>query len=528
MRLASPRLPRPRLAGLWLSLLVAGCSTGSVPDGDDGGDADGGDDGGDDGIPAGPCELPEYGDGICQADLACVQPDIDCFTTFDTQEAGEAFFLRFEDLLAAQEGRAPRSLVPSTDPRFARMRSLLDQGWLAYQEVNPVGDLAEKSPALVVVQDPNVNAFVIPDIDTGRAGLAVMVHSATLDQNASDQAMLGLVMHELEHSLGLHVVGDTGDRIRRFYVAGDEEPLGFQQDEDPVARQQGEAWRTYAEETGPFRQEELGGLPLGRDNELSRIFNPVLEQASNDPACASSINQLGAVTNEIGSTFSSIDVDIRITDPGVRGRVDAAMAALRDQCLAGFTTSFVEVVAAQIGISADQMRARLQPSDLALVEGVHFVDAINNLALDRRAKMRAVEAAFAQQTGRPFSSLRFFSFEEAADDATVPVLDDIGLAADGLGEFLFAIQDSGSQSTCGQIINAGQTPPYGADLVDEHHATCWRVAHVEQLAASGAVTQGADGSQITRATASLRRRAPLPRVPRLPKVPRRLSDLVMH
>lgn len=525
MRLAS-RLPRTPLAGLCLSLLLAGCSTGSVP-GSDGGDADDGDDAGDD-VPAGPCELPEYGDGICQTDLACAQPDIDCFTTFATQAEGEAFFLRFEELLAAQEGRAPRSLVPSTDPRFARMRTLLDQGWLAYQQVNPVGDLADVTPALVVVQDPNVNAFVIPDIDTGKAGLAVMVHSATLDQNASDQAMLGLVMHELEHSLGLHVVGDTDDRIRRFYVAGDQEPLGFQQDEDPIARQHGVAWRTYAGEAGPFRQEELGGLPLGRDNELSRIFNPILEQASADPACGNAINQLGAVTNEIGSTFSTLEVDIRITDPSVRGRVDAAMAALRDQCLAGFTSSFVDVVAAQIGISADQMRARLEPSDLELVEGVHFVDAIQNLALDRRAKMRAAEAAFTQQTGRPFSSLRFFSYEEAADDATVPVLDDIGLAADGLGEFLFDIQDSQSRNACGQILNAGQTPPYGADLADEHHATCWRVAHVEQLAASGAVTQGGDGGQITRTTAALRRRAPLPRIPRLPRVPRPLSDLVMH
>ena len=527
MSLASPRLPRPRHAGLWLSLLLAGCSAGSVPGADDdGGDADDG--AGDDGVPVGPCELPEYGDGICQPELQCAQPDIDCFTTFDSQEAGEAFFLRFEELLAAQESRPPRSVVPSTDPRFARMRSLLDQGWLAYQQINPVGDLAQTTPALVVVEDPNINAFVIPDIDTGRAGLAVMVHSATLDQNASDQAMLGLVMHELEHSLGLHVVGDTGDRLRRFYVAGDQEPLGFQQDDDPVARQAGVAWRTFAGEAGPFRQEELGGLPLGRDNELSRIFNPILEQASADPACSNSVNQLNAVTNEIGSTFSPIEVDIQITDAGVRGRVDAAMAAIRDQCLAGFQTSFVEVVAAQIGISPDQMRARLEPSDLELVEGVHFVDAINNLALDRRAKMRAAEAAFTQQTGRPFSSLRFFSFEEAADDATVPVLDDIGLAADGLGEFLFAIQDSQSRNACGQLINAGQTPPYGADLADEHHATCWRVAHVEQLAASGAVTQGGDGGQLTRATAALRRRAPLPEVPRLPRVPRKLSDLVMH
>ena len=45
---------------------------------------------------------------------------------------------------------------------------------------------------------------------------------------------------------------------------------------------------------------------------------------------------------------------------------------------------------------------------------------------------------------------------------------------------------------CEQIITSGDTPPYGVDLTDEHHATCWRIFHIRQLAkASGAAARRA-------------------------------------
>ena len=98
---------------------------------------------------------------------------------------------------AAGEFREPRALIPSDDPRFVKMRDLLDRGWAAYHAHYPVADLAEQTPALVLVEDPVVNAFVIPDLETDTSGFAVMVHTGVFDIGAPDDEMLGLVFHEL-------------------------------------------------------------------------------------------------------------------------------------------------------------------------------------------------------------------------------------------------------------------------------------------------------------------------------------------
>ena len=207
--------------------------------------------------------------------------------------------------------------------------------------------------------------------------------------------------------------------------------------------------------------------------------------------------------NEIFSTFSPIDADLLLDDPSLPVRVDDALIALRDECLVDFQDSFIDVVAEISGATPEQIRGSLSPEDLELVEGVHFIDAVADLTLDRRLRMNEAEEAFTAETGLPWSAVRYFSYEEAADDATVPVLDTLGVAADGLAEFLFGAQDPDTQTACAGFLDAGQVPPYGADLSDEHHATCWRVDHVEALAASGLVTDG-----LTAGTAGPRRGRP--------------------
>ncbi|MEQ1502524.1 MAG: M48 family metalloprotease [Myxococcota bacterium] len=211
-------------------------------------------------------ELPGYGDGA----LDCAAPDIDCFTFFDRQDAVEQWFAELEQLLAAEAFRPPRAILPSSDPRFARMRDLLERAWAAYVAVNPVADLADQTPALVLIEDPEVNAFVVPDLATDRTAFAVVVQTGLFDVESTDDALLGVAVHELEHAVRLHLIGDTKDRIRRFYVAGDPEPLGSAQADDPVARSWGEAWRTLSTEAGPYSTADLAGLPFGPGRRAAR------------------------------------------------------------------------------------------------------------------------------------------------------------------------------------------------------------------------------------------------------------------
>jgi hypothetical protein len=512
----------PALVCFSLALALSACGGDDGEDGSDSGDqADGADDGTDDGDGAGEvCAAPEYGDGTCDTSIDCAAPDIDCFRFFDSQSEAETWFASFEERLAMEEFREPRAIVPATDPRFAQMRDLLDRGWAAYQETNPVGDLAAQSPALIIIEDPTVNAFVIPDLETRLAGFAVIVQTGLLAQDATDQAMLGLVMHELQHVVGLHIVGDVSDQLRRFYIAAGDEPFGFEQAEEATAREHGTAWRALAEEAGPYPLEELGGLPFG-SSQLDQILNTVLssiEQPDAEP-CAAPLATWSALFQDLASRVSPLDSALLLDGP-VRAEVDAALAGLRDECLFDFPSSFVDVVARISGATPEEVRASLSEEDLALVEGVHVIDAIAALMIDRRARMRDIEVAFADAAAQPWSAIRFYSYEEAADDATVPVLHAMELPADGLGDFLFDAQPAAARPDCSALLDGGDTPPYGADLADEHHATCWRVHHVRDLAASGVLTGAALRPSAAR-RAPVARRRPLP-------IPPRLSDLVMY
>ena len=60
---------------------------------------------------------------------------------------------------------------------------------------------------------------------------------------------------------------------------------------------------------------------------------------------------------------------------------------------------------------------------------------------------------------------------------------DMGLPVDSVGQFFLPLFSETARNECTAFLDANTTPPYG-DLVDEHHATCWRVAHVQQLGAA--------------------------------------------
>jgi len=98
--------------------------------------------------------------------------------------------------------------------------------------------------------------------------------------------------------------------------------------------------------------------------------------------------------------------------------------------------------------------------------------------------MRGIEAAFQQQVGVPFQQLRYFSYEEDADDVSVPVMRASGMSPTSLADFfLGAGLEQSDAVACAAQIAAGQVPHYGVDLADAHHSVCWRVYHVHAVAA---------------------------------------------
>jgi hypothetical protein len=432
------------------------------------------------------CSDKRYGDGTCQTDLSCAVPDVDCFLTFDNDAAAATWFAGIETGIAQGESRPPRALLPETDPRFAKMRELLDRGWEAFRTNRPVGKLANIRPALVLVDDDSVNAFVAGDAPSNKAGFAVMVQTGLIALNGTDDETLGVMMHEFQHAIGLHVVGDVGQRLRRFYVANGTEPIGKDMVEDMRAKEAGVAWRAAGEEAGPFSNAELGGLPLA--GQLDKVFANVVGRgaAGNPMGCMGPVDALDALRAELVGNRDPLSGAFLGNLAGVRARVDATLAGLRDQCLAGVDVAFAQAIAQMFGLDPAMVEAGLSPEDKALVDGKHIIDALAALALDRRAKMRAVEQKFTSESGLPWSSLRYFSFEEDADDVSVPVLRGAGLDPTGNGKFLFSVLQGNEKTACGQVLAKGQVPHYGVDLADEHHSTCWRVHHIGAVAKDSA------------------------------------------
>ena len=470
------------------------------------------------------CEAEgRYGDGTC--DGACALPDTDCFVFFDDHAAADTWFAAFEAKLAVSESRAPRALVPESDPRFAQMRELLDRGWASYAEQRPVGQL-ERAPELVVIDDPTVNAFVALDSDIGKIGWTVMVQTGLIELDTSEPAILGVVMHELTHAVNRHVLPETANRIRVHYqvAPGQAEPLGFAQSDDPVARAAITAWRKLGEEAGPYPLAELHGIPTGSESLMTRAFNSTLQiaVAHDEAACAAAINRVGALSGFLGARTSPLDGLLVPMDEAERAELDRLssefLAALRDPCLTGSTLNLFPLIADLFGVTLEEVLAEFDPADAALIEGRPILDQITLLTEDRYRRMRGIESMLVTDTGRDTRSLRYYSTEEAADDSTVPVLEGMGLPPDAVGEFFLATLPEAAQGACAEVLGRAEVPPYG-DLIDEHHANCWRAYHVEALAEGGADTGTALRRAPARAAAAYEKMAG----PRLPRF-RRPSD----
>jgi hypothetical protein len=445
-----------------------------------------------------PCEAEgRYGDGTC--DGTCALPDLDCYQIFDQHADADAWFTAFEAKLAASESRPPRGLIGEDDPRFTRMRELLDRGWASYAEQRPVGEL-DRAPELVVIDDPTLNAFVAFDRDAGKIGWTVMVQTGLIEVDASEPAILGVVMHELTHAVDRHVLPGIGDRIRIHYQlgAGKAEPLGFEQLDDPVARAAITAWRDLGAEAGPYPVAELHGVPTGSDSLMTRAFNAVLQTAvaNDEVACAAAVERVGALGAFVAERVSPLDNLLAPLDDAERAELDRLssdfLAAFQDPCLTGSTLELFPLLAQLFGVSVDEVMAELDPADAALIEGKPILEQITLLTEDRYRRMRDVEAMLVADTGGDTTSLRYYSTEEAADDSTVPVLEGMGLPPDAVGDFFLTLVPEAGRGDCAAILGRGEVPPYG-DLIDEHHSNCWRVHHVSAVAADRA-----DGSSARR------------------------------
>jgi hypothetical protein len=439
------------------------------------------------------CRDARYGDGVCQMGLDCHVPDIDCFLTFDSDRDGASWFAGIERQIAAGAGQQPRTLLPESDPRFRNLRGLLDRGWAAYSSVMPVGrGLQVERPALVLVDDPEPNAFVTVDAPSQRAGLAIMVQTGLLEQGIDEAGLLGMFMHELSHAVRLHGIAGNDERMRTFYVATPGEPIGAFTPDDPRARAAGEPWRMAGVDAGPYSDGALGGFPFGGKLEEMLRYVEGAGANLNPIGCGPALADVAQLRADLAASRDPLGGELQIDRTFLPQRIAGVLGELRDGCLGFYTKGFVQVVAEKTGAAPADIMARMSIADQALVANRHVVDAIAALVADRRAFMRDLEASFTATTNQPWQRLRFFSYEEDADDSSEPALRALGLVPWGLAGTFDTLIGPALSARCSEARESGGAP-YGVDLVDEHHATCWRIGHL-----------------IAMGNATAPRRAPLP------------------
>ena len=156
-------------------------------------------------------------------------------------------------------------VIAETDPRYIRTRALVDKAWEMFKAANPMGKLADAHLALVMLEDPQTNAFVTSDVETGKAAVSIQVLAGLYVDGVTDDDILGVMFHELEHMYGLHV---RARRPRTSCAASTSrsgsEPIGAHEGERREhrrrARTSGAPWRSFA---GPYDTGLLGELPYG-------------------------------------------------------------------------------------------------------------------------------------------------------------------------------------------------------------------------------------------------------------------------
>ncbi len=380
----------------------------------------------------GTCKDTKYGDGTCHIGLetTCGVADIDCYTTFENATAARSW--------SEDNGLA---LVLASDPRGARARKLVDRAWTMFKARYPVGALSSKYLAAEVIDDPQANAFVGGNQEGNKQVFAVFIHAGLLTSRYSDDDILGAVAHELAHLARLHSFPEVQTSLTRYYNAGASEPIGALQPDRATARAAALRWKTLAEMVGSDSRIELGGLPTGGSQ--GDLFQYLLGSALTSTNATCKANALAA---------RDLWVDI-VTDRELDDSI-AIHATTRDDA-----ETVLELLAAC-------------PNNA--------FDALTSVVAGKRAELRALAAELASK-GTPITKLRYFSYEEQADDFSVRVTHHAGLST--VGSSGVAVKILGANAGECEALRANNQVPYG-DLLDPHHGMCWRLAHMHQYKAS--------------------------------------------
>jgi hypothetical protein len=122
------------------------------------------------------------------------------------------------------------------------------------------------------------------------------------------------------------------------------------------------------------------------------------------------------------------------------------------------------------------VEASFDPADLAILHAAAtLVDEITSLTTSVFTRMRAEAESIDLDT------VRYYSYEEQADDASIYVLATLGRNPEGQALFLaHSLMSAEQRTACFDRLHSTGDAPYGL-LSDPHHGACWRVGHIHRM-----------------------------------------------
>lgn len=395
------------------------------------------------------------------------------YKVFSDRAAAIAWFQGVQD--RGDNGLENDKPVPATDGRYADIDKKVDEVWKGFLSEFPQNTDGVPTPIVILIESPKPGAYAVFDPELGLAPNVFMIQTPTLA--LEEDAVRGVIAHELAHHVLKHKWPGKEDEIEKWYDATStvKDGLGFQQANDSGVKTTGKRAQIYGLSTGDYPLAQWNGAtrPSGSLDDFVGYLH-VKAKATNAAACADSdaayialLDFTDPLRDRATSTLEPTPDELTKIDTLSKDYIQKETT-----CASVVKGSFFALVGEALGIS--EAEARSSASDAEL-------EANDAASSPFDALVRLTKKYDDYLVTTDLKNVRYYSFEEQADDTSIGVLKALGFASDGITKYLRqgALDETG-RARCNSFQE--NEPPYGI-ISDPHHSTCWRIWHTQKMAA---------------------------------------------
>lgn len=393
------------------------------------------------------------------------------YKVFPDRAAAITWFQSVQD--RGDTGLENDTAVPGTDGRYADVDEKVAEVYKGFQDQYPADTQDLPVPIVVLVESPRPGAYAVYDPELGISPNVFMIQTPTL--KLGDDALRGVIAHELTHHVFKHKWPGVEQKIEKWYDAtkttGD--GFGFEQSNDTAVAKIGKTAQVYGQSTGDYPLTQWNGAtrPGGTLDDFVGYLH-VKAKATNAAACADSdaayialVNYTDPLRDRATSTLAPTPEQLTQIDT-----LSKAYITKETACTSVVTMKFFALVGEALGISEAAAREQASPAE---------IDANDNATSAFDALVRIAKKYDEYMTTTDLKNVRYYSFEEQADDASIAILKSLKLTSSGITTYLYqGVLDETGRAKCNSYQES--EPPYGV-LSDPHHSACWRIWHTKKL-----------------------------------------------